>query len=333
MKAAQIDGYSKGINVVLRDVPVPTISDNEVLVRVKAAAVNPVDLLILSGAVKLIQDYPLPLTLGNEFSGVVEKTGKFVSGFQEGDRVYARMPLRGIGAFAEYVAIEQGALAPMPEEHGFEVAAAVPLAGLTAYQGLVEELEAKPGNTVLITGGSGSFGQLAVPVAKDLGLRVVVSGNVRAKERFLAMGVDRYLDYRKENYWEELSGIDYVIDTLGAAELDRELSILRAGGRVLSLKAGPNKVFAIRNGYSGVKKLLFSLAGRKLDAAARKQGKEYRFMFVRSDGGQLRRVTEIVEKGEVVPAIDPHMFDLDHVDEALGLVAKGGADGKVVVRM
>lgn len=333
VKAVQIDGYGKTTRTVLRDVPIPDLLETEVLVRVKAAAVNPVDLLILAGDIKLIQDYPMPLTLGNECSGIVEKVGGSVSGFNEGDRVYARMPVGKIGAFAEYAAIDQSALARIPEGYGFETAAAIPLTGLTAYQGLVEELKAKPGETVLISGGSGSFGQMAVPIAKSLGLRVFVTGNDRAKERFLAMGVERYLDYRKENYWEELSGVDYVIDALGAKELEHELSVLKRGGCVLSLKAGPNKAFAKANGVSGVKGLLFSLAGRKFDSAARKQGKEYRFMFVRSDGEQLRRVTEIVEEAGVSPSVDPRVFGLAQIADALELVARGRTDGKVVVRV
>ena len=161
MKAVQIAKYSKTIQTRLCDIPVPEISDSEVLVRVKAAAVNPLELLILTGSVRLIQDYPMPLTLGNECAGIVEKVGRKVSGFRPGDQVYARLPINKIGAFAEYAAIDQSALAPMPTGYSFAVAAAIPLTGLTAYQGIVEQLEAKPGSTLLIPGGSGSFGQMA----------------------------------------------------------------------------------------------------------------------------------------------------------------------------
>lgn len=115
MKAVQIKNYSKEINTILSDIPKPQISDSEVLVQVKAAAVNPVELLILTGSVKLIQDYPMPLTLGNECSGIVEQIGSKVEGFQRGDRVYTRLPIAKIGAFAEYVAVEQDAIAKMPE--------------------------------------------------------------------------------------------------------------------------------------------------------------------------------------------------------------------------
>lgn len=332
LKAVQIDKYSKNIATVLRDIPLPAISDSEVLVKVKAAAVNPLELLILTGSVKLIQNYPMPLTLGNECAGIVEAVGRNVKGFEKGEAVYARLPLEKIGAFAEYVAVDQRALAKMPAGYDFTTAAAIPLTGLTAYQAIVEELDAKPGQTLLITGGSGSFGEMAVPIAKALGLHVIVTGNARVRERFLAMGVEQYLDYRKENYWELLSGIDLAIDTLGASEFDHALHVLKKGGRLLSLRTGPNKAFAVRNHMTGFQKALFTLAGAKYDRTARKQGKEYRFLFVHSDGEQLKKITQIVEKNHIAPALDPHIFSLTQADEALRLVAQGAACGKVLIQ-
>lgn len=333
MKAIQIKSYSKELNTEFCDIPMPEITDSEVLIKVKAAAVNPLEILILTGSIKLIQDYKMPLTLGNECSGVIEKVGKNVKGFQKGDCVYTRLPITQIGAFAEFVAVDAKAIAKMPEGYDFVTAAAIPLTGLTAYQAITEELEAKAGETLLITGGSGSFGQMAVPIAKEFGLRVIVTGNERAKEKFLAMGADQYLDYRKENYWESLKDIDYVIDTLGPSEFQHELSVLKKGGRLLSLRTGPNKMFAIRNQYSSVKKHLFALAGAKLDKAAQKEGKEYRFLFVRADGDQLQKITEIVEKEHIMPDVDSHAFSLAQTNEAIRLVAKGKLDGKVVIRV
>lgn len=145
MKAVQIKKYSKDIDTILNDIPKPQISDSEVLIQVKAAAVNPVELLILTGSVKLIQYYTMPLTLGNECSGIVEQVGSKVKDFAKGDRVFTRLPIQKIGAFAEYVAVEQDAVAKMPDGYDFNTAAAIPLTGLTAYQAIVEELEAKPG--------------------------------------------------------------------------------------------------------------------------------------------------------------------------------------------
>lgn len=333
MKAVQIENYSKKISTVLRDIPEPAIGDNEVLVQVKAAAVNPLELLILTGSLRLMQSYSLPLTLGNECAGVVEKIGRNVTKFQKGDRVYARLPINKIGAFAEYAAVEEKALAKMPAGYEFTVAAAIPLTGLTAYQGIVEELKAKPGESLLIPGGSGSFGQMAVPIAKAMGLRVIVTGNERAREKVLALGAEQYLDYRKENYWEMVSHMDYVIDTLGAGEFDRELSVLKQGGMLVSLKTGPNREFALKNHVSPWKRLLFTMAGAKYDKAAHKQKKEYRFLFVRSDGSQLQKITEIVEQNHIVPAVDPHIFSLAQADDALRLVAQGPTNGKVLIQL
>ena len=333
MKAVQIKSYSKAINTTLSDIPKPQISDSEVLIQVKAAAVNPVDLLILTGSVKLIQDYPMPLTLSNECAGIIEQVGSKVSGFQKGDRVYTRLPLNKIGTFAEYVAVEQDAVAKMPAGYDFNTAAAIPLTGLTAYQAIVEELEAKPVETVLIPGGSGSFGQMAVPIAKALGLQVIVTGNARAKERFFAMGVERYLDYKTENYWEVLSDVDYVIDTLGPDEFEHELVVLKKGGRLVSLRTGPNKAFALRHQFGTLKKQMFALAGSRFDKAAQKQGKEYRFVFVRSNGAQREKITGIVEKQQIKPAVDPRIFSLEQANEALQLVAKGQLNGKVMIQL
>lgn len=333
MKAIQIDKYAKGIRTVLRDISVPEISPDEVLVQVKAAAVNPLELLILTGSVKLIQNYSMPLTLGNECAGIVDKIGENVTGFQAGDKVYTRLPLSKIGAFAEYVVVDQAALALMPAGYDFTTAAAIPLTGLTAWQGITEELEAKSGQSVFISGGSGSFGQMAVPIAKALGLHVIVSGNAKAKESILHAGADQYLDYRKENYWEKLSGVDYVIDTLGAGEFEHELSVLKKGGRLLSLRTGPNREFAVRNHFSGPKRTLFTLAGKKYDKAAKKQGKEYRFMFVRSDGEQLRKITKIVEQNHIIPKTDSRVFSLEKAQEALQLVAHGHTEGKVIIQL
>lgn len=333
MKAAQLDRYARKARLVVREMPVPEPAADEVLIKVRAAAVNPLELLIASGSIRLIQSYRLPQTLGNECSGVVERIGSQVRAFRPGDAVYTRLPLERIGAFAEYVAVAETAVAKMPAGYAFDVAAAIPLTGLTAWQGLVEVLDARPAQRLLIPGGSGSFGQMAVPIARDLGLRVLVTGNERSREEFLAMGVERYMDYRKENYWEEVSGVDLVIDTLGAGEFAHELSVLKPGGRLLSLRAVPNGEFARRSGFRWYKRVLFSLAGMKYDRAARRQGKEYRFMFVHADGGALRRITEIVERNHITPAVDPHHFTLEQINDALQLVARGSLQGKVIIRM
>lgn len=333
MKAAQINHYSKSIDVKITDIPIPKISKHEVLIKVKVAAVNPLETLNITGAIKLIQDYPKPLTLGNELTGIIEAAGSEVTNFKKGDKVYTRLPVDKIGAFAEYVAVDQSAIWFLPTNLDFVTGAGVPLTGLTAYQGLTEILQVQAGQSVFISGGSGSFGQMAVPLAKHLGLHVIVSGNAAAKERILQAGADRYLNYKKENYWEVLDKVDFVIDTLGAKEIDRELSIIKSGGKLLSLIAGPNKQFAINQNMPKWKQWVFGVAGAKIDQKAKKHGVEYCFIFVQANGQQLRAISEIVEKENIVPKIDSHEFALEQVNEAITFVKEGHPNGKVVVKL
>lgn len=331
MKAAQITKYSKELHAQVNDIPIPEIADNEVLVKVKSAAVNPLEMLVITGSVKLIQDYKFPLTLGNELAGIVEKVGRNVKGFYIGDEVYTRLPLNKIGAFAEYAAIDADAIAPMPKNLSYAEAAAAALTGLTAYQGLHEELEAQSGKSVFIPGGSGSFGQMAVPIAKAMGLKVIVSGNSQARERTLEIGADQYIDYTKENYVDLLSNIDYVMDTLGPREFDNELKIIKTGGRLLSLKTGPNRRFAEDHHLPWWKQKLFSAVGAKYDKKAKKKNVEYRFIFVRSDGAQLKEITKIIEENNIVPPLHPKQFTISEINEALELVANGRPKGKVII--
>lgn len=264
--------------------------------------------------------------------GIVEQVGKHVARFQPGDRVYSRLPISRLGAFAEYAALPALAAARMPERLDFATAAAIPLTGLTAYQALTEELCAKPGQTLFIPGSSGSFGQMAVPIAKALGLRVIVSGNTRAKDALLSAGTDRYIVYTEENYWQTLSGVDFIIDTLGENEFDHELSVLKENGILLSLRGMPNGAFAQKHGFPLIKRLLFTLAGANYARKARRQEKAYRFLFVRADGAQLEKITRIVEANHIVPQIDSREFDLSQINDALQLVAGGRINGKVIVR-
>lgn len=333
MKAVQIERYSRQIKTVLKDIDIPEINDDEILVKVKAAAVNPLDLLVMQGSIRLIQDYKMPVSLGSECAGVVESVGKNVHNFKSGDKVYARLPQHHPGAFAEFVSINQSAAAKMPENYSFKEAAAIPLAVLTAYQAITEELNAEKNKNLLITGGSGSFGYIAVPVAKALGLNVIVTGNSRAKENILSLGAARYIDYKKENYYDVLANIDYIIDTLGEKEFNHSLSVLKKGGTMVSLKGVPNKEFAVKNNFTFFKRLLFTLAGKKYNKEAEKQDKKYKFLFVRADGSQLKKITEIIEDNNIKPLIDEHTYSLDNIDDALNLLAKGNINGKIIVEI
>ena len=330
MKVAQITKYSKDIHLTINEVVKPEIKDNEVLVKVKAAGVNPVDILIANGSIRLVQDYKFPLTLGNELAGVIEKVGEKVKKFKIGDKIMTRLPITHIGAFAEYVAVDSKAIALMPTHLTYVEAAAVPLTGLTGYQALNDVLKAQAGQSVFLPGGTGGLGAMVIPIAKQMGLQVITSGSESGRERMLAMGVDQFINYKEQNYGEVLSNIDYVMDTLGPKDIGKELKIIKPYGKLVSLKGVPNYRFAVGNDLSFWKKILFNLVGGKYDRMAAKQQKEYHFFFVQANGEQLQKVANILENNNIKPTLDS-VYDFAQVSQALDKVAQGHAQGKVVV--
>ena len=330
MKAAQMLKYSKEIQVVINDVKMPEIKSNQVLIKVKAAGVNPLDILILNGGVRIVTDYNFPLTLGNELSGVIEAVGKDVVNFQVGNHVYTRLPVNQIGAFAEYTAVNADAISIMPKNLSFNEAAAVPLTALTAYQALHDVLHAQPDQKLFIPGGTGGFGAMAIPIANSMGLYVITSGSERGRSRTLAIGANQFINYHEENYADVLSEIDYVIDTLGTKEIKAELSILKPQGKLVSLKAAPNYRFAVDNNFPLWKKLLFGLVGARFDSLARKHNNEYHFLFVQANGSQLQEITALVEKEDIKPSIDS-TYTFADINKALTKVSTGHSQGKVIV--
>ena len=332
MKAVQIDNYSKTIDSVkIREVRIPEIKPDEVLVRVKSVGINPVDNMITRGEVKLITPYSFPLSIGNELVGVIEKTGEKVTEFKEGDRVFSRLPTNKIGAFAEYVAINKKDLAKIPEYLSFNEAAAIPLTALTAYQAL-DILQVKSGETLFISGGSGGFGAMAVPLAKARGIKVITNGSLENKERVLALGAEQFLDYKTEDYAQLLHDVDGVIDTIGGKDTEKQFSILKQGGKLVSLKGMPNGRFAKKMGLPLWKQWVFGFAGRSFDNMAKKRNQEYHFIFVQSSGEQLSEIARVLEENQIRPSIDC-IYSFEDIAKALVKVDKGSSRGKTIVEI
>ena len=333
MKAAVLTNYDKnGRKLEIREVEKPSPREKEVLVKIFTAAVNPLDNMIIRGEVKLIVPYSLPLIMGNEFAGQVEAVGSAVKRFKAGDRVYGRMPLSKIGAFAEYAAVEEGALAPIPDYLSYDEAATVPLTALTAMQAF-EIMQPKAGESVLISGGTGSLGAMAIPIAKSLGLTVFTNGSGDNAERVEKLGVDRFIDYKKENYADVLKDVDYVLDTLGDRELPNEFKVLKKGGSLVSLRGLPNGRFAKRAGLSFLKQLLFGFAGRKYDKMAEAKGQTYDFLFVHEDGAQLEKIGELFSPERPLETSVDTAFSLEEVNEALDKVKQGKSKGKTILKI
>lgn len=333
MKAAVLTNYDKnGRKLEIQEVEKPSPREKEVLVKVFTAAVNPLDNMIIRGEVQLIVPYSLPLIMGNEFAGQVEAVGSAVKRFKAGDRVYGRMPLSKIGAFAEYAAVEEGALALIPDYLSYDEAATVPLTALTAMQAF-EIMQPKTGESVFISGGTGSLGAMTIPIAKSLGLTVFTNGSGDNAERVEKLGVDRFIDYKKENYADVLKDVDYVLDTLGDRELPNEFKVLKKEGRLVSLRGLPNGRFAKRAGLSFLKQLLFGFAGRKYDKMAEAKGQSYDFLFVHEDGAQLEKIGELFSSERPLETSVDTVFSLEEVNEALDKVKQGKSKGKTILKV
>ena len=333
MKAAVLNNYDKnGTKLEIREMALPSPEDHEVLVKVCTAAVNPLDNMIIRGEVKLVVPYKLPLVLGNELAGVVEKVGSSVTKFKVGDRVYGRMPLAKIGAFAEYAAVAENALAIISDYLSFDEAATVPLTALTAMQAF-EIMKSRSGETIFISGGTGSLGAMAIPIAKSLGLTVYTNGSADNEERVKELGTDRFIDYKKENYAEVLKDVDYVLDTLGDRELPNEFKVLKRGGSLVSLRGLPNGRFAKRAGLSFIKQLLFKLAGSKYDKMAAAKNQTYDFLFVHEDGGQLEELSKIFNAENPLETSIDTIYTLAQVNEALDKVKQGKSKGKTIIKI
>lgn len=309
--------------------PAKPVGDHDLLVETKVAAVNPLDNLLAHGDLKLVVPYKLPQTLGNEFVGIVKQSGAAVQKFQPGDRVYARTPLDNMGAFAEEIVINEQAVAKVPDYLTDEEAAAVPLTALTAMQAF-DLLDAKAGQTLFISGGSGSFGAMAIPLAVARGLKVITTGAGARKAALLDMGVSQFIDYRTEDYTKLVKDVDLVIDTLGGEEVFKQLGILKKGGRIVSLRAMPNRTFAKRMGLGWGKQILFGLAAAKIERQAKKK-QHYDFVFVTANGPQLAQASEILAKSQVRPALGKR-YSLEQVKEAMADVAHGHSRGKVLIK-
>jgi NADPH:quinone reductase-like Zn-dependent oxidoreductase len=329
MKAFFIDRYGKQ-NGTIGEVPDPAVGVHDVLIQVHATSVNPLDSKIRTGEFKLILPYTFPLVLGNDLAGVVVRTGSAVKRFKPGDEVYARPPEDRIGTFAELIAVNENALALKPSNLDMAEAASVPLAALTAWQALVETAQVKKGQKVLIHAGSGGVGTFAIQLAKHLGAFVATTTSTANVEWVKALGADVVIDYKQQDFANELRDFDVVLNSLGADVLEKSVKVLKPGGQLISLSGPPTAEFAQEQGLSWMLRQVMRLLSSGIRRKARKHGVSYAFLFMRADGVQLQRITSLIEAGVIKPVID-RSFPFESTAEALRYVEQGRSKGKVTI--
>jgi len=226
MKAFIVNKYGKNSRLRAGQLPAPDIGDHDVLVRILASGVNPLDAKIMAGEFKLVLPYKPPFVLGNDLAGVVERVGPGVQRFAPGEEVYARPDKDRIGTFAELIAIDERDLALKPAALTMAEAASLPLVALTAWQALVEKANLQPGQKVLIHAGSGGVGTIAIQLAKHLGAYVATTTSTANLDWVRDLGADLVIDYRREDFEQVLRDVDVVLDPLGGENLEKSLRVL-----------------------------------------------------------------------------------------------------------
>src|SRR6266511_2117109 len=331
MKAFVVERYGKdGLRAA--DVPEPEVGEGDVLVKVSAAGINPLDKMVRKGEFNRLLKYRTPFVLGHDVAGVVARVGSAVRDFQVGDGVYARPRDLRIGTFAEYIAIDQDDVAPKPASLTLHEAAAVPLVSLAAWQALVDRAHVKPGQKVLVHAGSGGLGSTVIKLAKHLGATVATTASGENAELVRSLGADVVVDYREQDFADVLSGYDVVLDSRGGENLEKSLTVLKPGGQAIGVSGPPDPGFAKQLGAPKFMGVVMGLLSRKVRKQARKLGVSYSFLFMQANGGQLRELASLYDAGHLRPLIDK-MFPFDQTLEALAYVEQGRANGKVVITL
>jgi NADPH:quinone reductase-like Zn-dependent oxidoreductase len=333
MKAALIDRYGSNDAVSVADIDIPTLGATDLLVRVHAASVNPVDIKTRDGKLKTLLKYRFPLVLGNDLSGVVSDVGSRVTRFKKGDAVYARVDKNRIGTFAEFAVVRDGAAALKPTNVTFEEAASLPLVALTAWQALVEIGRLGANQRVLIHAGSGGVGSVAIQLARHMGATVFTTVGKRNVELVKRLGANVAIDYRSERFEDVAKDCDVVLDSAGGDTLVRCFECVKPGGVVVSINSStPSPAFARSWGLNPIVVFAIRVLSRKPLAAARKHKARYEYFFVHADGEQLGEIARLVESGAITPLVDT-VFRLEEVRDALAYSESGQATGKVVIKV
>ena len=313
MKAVAIEKYGGRDQMKVMDLPKPSPAAGEILIRIRAAAVNPVDYKIREGLLQTRMPNVLPIILGWDAAGVVEATGAGVHMFKTGDEVFAycRTQIIQHGTYAEYICIPETSAAPKPKALSFEEAAAVPLAGLTAYQCLHDAAEVAQGQTVLVQAAAGGVGGFAVQIARNLGARVIGTASAANHDHVTSLGASAVIDYTKEDFRAAVrrlhpAGVDVAFDTVGGEVQVRSADAVKKGG------------------------VLVSLIAYKNEAELQRLGIRTKYVFVSPSGDQLRALGAWADAGKLRVHI-AQVLPLDQAARAHELLESRHTCGKIVL--
>jgi NADPH:quinone reductase-like Zn-dependent oxidoreductase len=308
MKAVRIHKYGGPDTLQYEDAPRPQPKAGEVLIRVEAAGVNPVDWKIRAGYLKDHFPRTFPIILGLDLSGIVEDTGPGVSRFRKGDEVYSSTDMTRDGSYAEYVVVDESVIAFKPRSLDHAHAAAVPVAALTAWQALFDTAGLEPGQRILIHGGSGGVGHFAVQLANWKGAHVIATASGKNQEWLRQLGAHETIDYSKQRFEEGSRNLDVVLDTIGGETQERSWQTLKRGGILVALTQPPSSEKAQAHGVRGA------------------------ILYGRQDGGQLTQLAKLIDAGKLKPMID-RILPVSDARLAHELSQAGHSRGKIVLRI
>jgi NADPH:quinone reductase-like Zn-dependent oxidoreductase len=313
MKAIILRDFGGVENLVKANLPIPDISDNEVLVKTSAFSINPVDIKtrLGRGMASILKEFN-PVILGWDVSGTVINTGRAVTSFKTGDKVFGMVYFPGHGkAYAEYVAASELHLALKPPAVTHEDAAAASLAALTAWQILKEKFRIKPGDKILIHSAAGGVGHYAVQMAKHLGAYVIGTSSGENKKFVLDLGASEHIDYKKQIFENEVKDVDLVLDSIGGDYIDRSLKVLKPGGTIISIPSG---------------------ASESVKEKASEKGMTGDTFRVQSDEKNMKEIADLLEK-RIVGSYISRVFSFDEIQAAHLQIESGKTKGKIVVSL
>ncbi|TWW12405.1 NADPH:quinone reductase [Dellaglioa algida] len=313
MSAVVIDEFGGQDQLKQRDVPMPEMTADQVIVKEKAAGINPVDWKTREGYLQPMFKWPFPIILGWDVAGVITEVGTNVTDWKVGDRVFARPATTRFGTYAEFTAVDASLLAPKPENISFEEAAAVPLAGLTAWQALFDHGHLQKGEKVFIHAGSGGVGSFAIQLAKSVGAYVITTTSSTNIDFVKSLGADQVIDYHETDFTEVLKDIDLVVDTIGGEAQEKSVSILKHGsGRMVSITGS---------------------AAEKTASLAEDRNVSFESIWLDPNGAELTKLANMLENGTLKVTLDSvYKFSAEGVAEAHDRSESHHALGKIVVR-
>jgi NADPH:quinone reductase-like Zn-dependent oxidoreductase len=314
MKAAVISEFGDPEVLLLTEVDKPEINTDQVLIKVKATGINPVDTKVRAGTSGISKQITLPAILGWDVSGIIEKIGTDVSPFKPGDELFGCIGFPHLGkTYAEFTIANPELLAKKPSNISFEEAAAIPIAGLTAYQAINEELKVSSGQKVLIQAAAGGVGHLAVQFAKINGAYVIGTASEKNEKFLKSIGVDEFINYKKEKFEEIVHDADAALDAMGGEILYKTISCVKRSGIVVCLPS------STKNDPKAIE-------------LAEERNIRLIWPMMRPDGNQMRTIANLLQEKKLKVFVDK-IFTLDQIAWAHKAVETHQTKGKVVVKV